>query len=290
MLDTARLRVLAAVAAQGSVTKAAEHLHYSQSSVSHHLARLEAETGVRLVQRVGRGIRLTAEGELLARRATEIVGRLDAAHDELSALVGLNSGRVRVAGFQSVLSTLVPRAATVLAAAHPGVELRLVDAHPEVALGMLREGEVDCALIFRYDDTAPDGVRVRHLLDDPMYLLSRRSGERLTDHRDSAWIAGCEHCRREFVEACRVAGFSPRIAYTSDDALVQQALVATGLCVTTMPGLALRSHRAAGIEATEIPDFRRRVLLATFGDPPDPPATTAFMGALDAAIAEGAVG
>lgn len=286
MLDTVRLRVLAAIAAHGSVTKAAEQLHYSQPSVSHHLARLEAETGVRLVQRVGRGIRLTAEGELLARRATEIVGRLDAAVEELSALVGLRRGRVRVAGFQSVLSTLVPLAATTLASAHPGLELRLIDAHPEVALGMLRDGEVDCAVIFRYDDTVPDDVRGRHLFDDPMYLLSRTQGDQLTDHRNSPWIAGCEHCRREFVDACRVAGFSPRIAYTSDDVIVEQALVAAGLGVTTTPGLALRSHRAVGVEATKIPTFRRRVWLATIGAPPDPPATAAFIAALDAAITQ----
>ncbi|HEX5121014.1 MAG TPA: LysR family transcriptional regulator [Pseudonocardiaceae bacterium] len=289
MLDTVRLRVLAAIAAHGSVTKAAEQLHYSQPSVSHHLARLEAETGVRLVQRAGRGIRLTPEGELLARRATEIVGRLDAATEELSALVGLHRGRVRVAGFQSMLSTLVPLAATTLASAHPGLELGLIDAHPEVALGMLRDGQVDCAVIFRYDDTVPDDIRARHLFDDPMYLLSRRQGEQLTDHRDSPWIAGCEHCRREFVEACRVAGFSPRIAYTSDDVIVEQALVAAGLGVTTMPGLALRSHRTAGIEATEIPTLRRRVWLATFGAPPDPPATTAFIAALETAIARSAI-
>ena len=89
------LRVLAAIAAQGSVTKAAKQLNYSQPAVSHHLARLEAETGARLVQRVGRGIRLTPEGEHLARRATEIVGRVDTAAAELSAMVGLRTGRVR---------------------------------------------------------------------------------------------------------------------------------------------------------------------------------------------------
>ncbi|HEY8471319.1 MAG TPA: LysR family transcriptional regulator [Natronosporangium sp.] len=93
MLDLVRLRVLAAVAAHGSVTKAAEHPHYAQPSVSHHLARLEAETGARLVQRVGRGIRLTPEGELLARRAAEIVGRVDAAEADLAAMVGLRTGR-----------------------------------------------------------------------------------------------------------------------------------------------------------------------------------------------------
>ncbi|TDP94977.1 LysR family transcriptional regulator [Labedaea rhizosphaerae] len=284
MLDTMRLRVLAAVAAHGSVTKAAEALHYSQPAVSHHLARLEAETGVRLLRKVGRGIRLTEEGELLARRATEIVGRLDAAHDELSAFAGLRRGRVRVAGFQSALSELVPATATAMTAKHPNLELQLVDAHPKVALGLLRKGDVDCALIFRYDDEVPEGVRTRYLLDDPMYLLSRTPGETLTDHVDSPWIAGCENCRAEFVDACAAAGFTPRIAYTSDDVIVEQSLVAAGLGVTTIPGLSLRSHRAAGIEATEIPGFRRRILLATFGDPPDPPATAAFVAALDEVV------
>src|SRR5918997_1073100 len=163
MLDIMRLRVLAAIATHGSVTKAAKQLNYSQPAVSHHLARLEAETGARLVQRVGRGIRLTAEGELLARRAAEIVGRVDAAAAELSAMVGLRTGRVRIAGFQSVLSTLVAQAAVTMRHAHPQLELSLVDAHPEVALTMLRDGEVDAAIIFRYDDATPDGVRSTHL-------------------------------------------------------------------------------------------------------------------------------
>ena len=66
MLDVTRLRVLVAVARHGSVTAAAHALNYAQPSVSHHLARLEAETGTKLVQRSGRGIRLTDAGRLLA--------------------------------------------------------------------------------------------------------------------------------------------------------------------------------------------------------------------------------
>jgi DNA-binding transcriptional LysR family regulator len=284
MLDIVRLRILAAVAAHGSVTKAAKHLKYSQPAVSHHLARLEAETGARLVQRIGRGIRLTPEGEHLARRAAEIVGRVDAAAAELSAMVGLRTGRVRVAGFQSALAALVPHAAATLRRDHPGIELHLADAHPQVALNLLRDGQVDAAVIFCYDDTTPDDIRVRHLFDDPMHLLSLESGQTLRDHRDSAWIAGCENCRREFIDACERAGFTPHVVYTSDDVIVEQALVAAGMGVTTMPGLALRTHRAPGIEATPLPDFRRRVYLATYGDPPDPPATTAFITALQHAV------
>ena len=284
MLDITRLRVLAAIAAHGSVTKAAKQLNYSQPAVSHHLARLEAETGARLVQRIGRGIRLTPEGEHLARRATEIIGRVDSAAEELSAMVGLRTGRVRVAGFQSALATLVPLAAATLRREHPGIELHLTDAHPQVALDLLRAGQVDAAVIFRYDDTTPDDIRATRLFDDPMCLLSLEPGQALTDHRDSDWIAGCENCRREFVGACQQAGFTPRIAYTSDDVIVEQALVAAGMGVTTLPGLALRTHRAPGIQATPLRGFRRRVYLATYGDPPDPPATTAFITALHHAV------
>ena len=280
MLDLVRLRVLAAVAAHGSVTAAADALHYTQPTVSHHLARLEAATGAKLVQRVGRGIRLTPEGEVLARRAVEIIGRVDAADAELAELVGLRSGRVRVGAFSSALSVLVPPAAAELRREHPNLELELSDVHPNVATRALRAGEIDLAILFRYDDDLPaDGLRYTHLLDDPVHLLSRRTGETLTEHRDSAWIAGCVNCRQELLQHCENAGFTPNIAYTSDDIIVKQALVAAGLGVTTMPGLALRSHHLEGVQTTELP-IVRRIYLATYGEPPDPPATAALIEAL----------
>lgn len=95
--DVTRLRVIDALARHGSVTAAAKELHYTQPTVSHHLARLEVETGAQLLQRAGRGVRLTPAGRLLADRAAEMIGRLDAAEAELSAHVGLTAGRVRLA-------------------------------------------------------------------------------------------------------------------------------------------------------------------------------------------------
>src|ERR1700737_1831884 len=114
MLDVTRLRVLDAVARRGSVTAAAQELHYSQPTVSHHLARLEGETGAQLLRRVGRGVRLTQAGQLLADRAAEIIGRIDAADAELAAHVGLTAGRVRLAAFSSAIGSLVPRAVAAL--------------------------------------------------------------------------------------------------------------------------------------------------------------------------------
>jgi len=282
MVTLVQLRVIDAVRRHGSVTAAAKELRYTQPSISHHLARLETELGARLLQRVGRGIRLTAAGRLLADRAAEIVGRVDSATAELSALIGLNAGRVRLAGFNSVMSSLVPQAATLLAQQHPGLELSLIDAHPEDALQQLRSGHVDVAVIFRYDDTAPedDSVRLVHLLDDPLFLLTTDGGTTLTAHKETPWIAGCERCRRHLMEMCENAGFSPRLAYTTDDMVVMQSLVAAGMGVTTTPGLALRAHRHPAITTTRLPVPPRQIYAATFGDPPDPPATAALVAAL----------
>lgn len=287
MLDVTRLRVLDAVARHGSVTAAAKELHYSQPTVSHHLARLEAETGAQLLQRVGRGVRLTQAGQLLADRAAEIIGRIDAADAELAAHVGLTTGRVRLAGFSSVIGSLVPRAVAALAGKHPGLRVSLVDTHPPEALELLRAGTIDVAVIFRYDETEPepDGVRLHHLLDDPVYVLSTRRVRTLSTLRDDTWIAGCERCRSHLLALCADEGFEPRIGYASDDMVVMQTLVAAGLGATIMPGLALRAHRAKGIVASELSGSRRHVYAATYGDPPDPPATTALLTALSEAAA-----
>ena len=180
MLDVTRLRVLVAVATHGSVTAAARALNYAQPSISHHIARLEAETGTQLLERVGRGIRLTEAGRLLAERAEEIIGRLDAAEAELAAHVGLREGRVRLAAFPSALGTLVPAAAARLEAETPGMDFMLTEAEPPEALRMLRAGYVDVAVVFRHyqqdADPAPpnpadEGTRGRLLLDEPVHLV-----------------------------------------------------------------------------------------------------------------------
>jgi DNA-binding transcriptional LysR family regulator len=287
MVTLVQLRIIDAVRRHGSVTAAAKELTYTQPAISHHLTRLEAQLGARLVQRAGRGIRLTPAGRLLADRAAEIVGRVDSATTELATLVGLNAGRVRLAGFNSVMSSLVPRAAAVLTQQHPGLELGLTDVHPDEALEQLRAGQADVAVIFRYDDTNPEdqSVRLTHLLDDPLYLLTTGGGTTLTDHARTPWIAGCERCRTHLVDMCRDAGFSPHLAYTSDDMVVMQSLVAAGMGVTTIPGLALHAHRHPAITATRLPVPPRRIYAATYGEPPDPPATAALVAALTRAAA-----
>jgi DNA-binding transcriptional LysR family regulator len=290
MLDVTRLRVLVAVARHGSVTAAAQALHYAQPSVSHHLARLEAETGSRLVQRAGRGIRLTEAGRVLADRAEEILGRLAAAEDELAEYSGLRAGRVRLAAFPSALGTFVPAAAASFAAAYPSIDLRFSEAEPPAAMRLLRSGEVEVALLFAHPGGAqPDLAGVRHevLLDEPMRLVTPPDwpGDRLADHRDRPWIGGCERCRAELLRACAAEGFTPDVRFTTDDYVAVQGLVAAGLGVTTLPALALAAHRDDRVRVVPLAGPGRRVLAAVHGEPPDPPATAALLEHLRRATA-----
>jgi DNA-binding transcriptional LysR family regulator len=306
MLDVTRLRVLVAVARYGSVTAAARALNYAQPSVSHHLARLEAETGTKLIQRAGRGIRLTDAGRLLAERAAEVIGRLDAAENELAAYTGLRAGRLRLAAFPSALGTIVPSAAAYLHSTNPDLDLRLTEAEPPEALRMLRAGYVDVALVFRHSADAQaadaaglddedgvdttEGLRERLVLEEPVYLVTSAlsPGEACTvadlslyaRHR---WIAGCDRCRAHLVAQCSAAGFSPKIAFTTDDFVAVQALVAADLGVSTLPALCLRAARHPGIRTCPLPGTSRYVYAVRYGDPPDPPAVTELMDALRAA-------
>jgi DNA-binding transcriptional LysR family regulator len=298
MLDVIRLRVLVAVARHGSVTGAARALNYAQPSISHHIARLEAETGARLLQRAGRGVRLTDAGRLLAERAEEIIGRLDAAEAELAAHVGLREGRVRLAAFPSALGTIVPAAAARLEAENPGMDLNLTEAEPPEALRMLRAGYVDVALVFQHyqagtdpepPSPSPEGTRGRLLLDEPVHLVTAAGPANgagrpeLADYAGHRWIAGCERCRSYLIRQCALAGFTPKVAFTTDDYVAVQALVAAGLGVTTLPGLCLRAARHPGIAVTELPGARRHVFAVTYGDPPDPPATARLLEVLSEA-------
>jgi DNA-binding transcriptional LysR family regulator len=301
MLDVTRLRVLVEVARHGSVTAAARALNYAQPSVSHHIARLEAETGTQLLERVGRGIRLTEAGRLLAERAEEIIGRLDSAEAELAAHVGLRQGRVRLAAFPSALGTLVPAAAARMAAEAPGLEFMLTEAEPPEALRMLRAGYVDVAVVFQHYqqdvDAAPpqpadEGTRGELLLDEPVHLVTAASSgggpgpaepvpiAGLSAYAGSRWIAGCERCRAYLVRQCELAGFTPRIAFTTDDYLAVQALVAAGLGVTTLPGLCLRAARHPGVVTAPLAGARRHVFAVTYGRSPGSKATARLIDTL----------
>lgn len=294
MLDVRRLEALLAVARTGSVSAAAQELHYGQPTVSHHLRRLEAETGAVLLQRVGRGVRLTAEGRRLADRAEELLGLLQRAETELADATTLRHGRVRLAAFPSATATLVPRLLAALAREAPGLTLELVEAEPPEGIALLRSGEVDLALAFSYPDVGEDPqLTVTELIDDPLFLVTdaaRAPRGRLTDlaaYDGTRWVTGCERCRHELLVLCEASGFEPDVVFATDDYVAVQAMVAAGLGVSLLPGLALEAHRHPDVVVTPVPGARRRVHVLGYGQPPLPPAVARVVAVLSAVAGAG---
>jgi DNA-binding transcriptional LysR family regulator len=255
MLNVNRLRILIEVATRGSFSAAADALSYTQSAVSQQVAALEAETGVTLLERLPRGVRLTPAGEVLLEYAEGIIARLHAAEAEMAAIAGLRGGQLRMASFPTAGATLMPLAIAIFRAQHPEVELTLAEGEPEEIAPRLSAGEFDIALLFEFEGTSeslgPDLSRVP-LFEDPMFLalpadhaLARRQTLRLENLRAEAWIqtSASSPCAQHVVRSCHAAGFEPIVSFESDDYQTVQGLVAAGVGVALIPKLALSGAR-----------------------------------------------
>lgn len=150
MLDSRRLRTLRAVADHKTVTGAAAALYLTPSAVSQQLAHLEQEVGHQLLQRDGRGVRLTAAGEILLRHSNTVLAQLERAEAELAAYDQGEAGEVTVASFATGIVTAVAPAMAALATAAPGIQLRVRDAEGDESLMMVLDGEVDIAVAVEY--------------------------------------------------------------------------------------------------------------------------------------------
>ena len=261
-LDLQTVRVVRHIAEHGSLTAAAVALGYSQPAVSQQLRRFEARTGIALVERVGRGIRLTQSGRVLARHANAVATAIEAAAGELAEIRGLRAGRVRLIAFPSASATLVPRLIAALGAAHPGVAVTYVEAEPPEAVAAVRADRADLAITFSYPGDRDDphrasarGLDVRAFGEEPIRLVlpaghpaAASDVVDLAALGDDPWIAGCPRCRGHLLELAATAGFTPRIAFETDNFVAVEGMVAQGLGVALLPALALAaSPRHPGV-------------------------------------------
>ncbi|KQZ84480.1 LysR family transcriptional regulator [Microbacterium sp. Root166] len=274
-IDAQALRVVKAIADEGSITGAAAVLGYSQPAISQQLKRLEQRLEVPLVERVGRSVRLTEAGRILARHAPAVTTALDAAAGELAELRGLRAGRVRLVGFPSASPTIVPRLLAELDTAHAGVVVTYLEAEPPEAVEAVREDRADIALTFSYpgDRDDPHGPSARGLSvegigsDDLLMVLPAGHPAASGRHVDVAslagekWIAGCPRCRGHLLQLCARAGFEPHIAFETDNAVAVEGLVAQGIGVATLPRLAAASFPLLpGVVTVPLPPAEARTI------------------------------
>ncbi|MET0296802.1 MAG: LysR family transcriptional regulator [Microbacterium sp.] len=299
--DVHDLRVVKAIADEGSITAAGAALGYSQPAVSQLLKRLETRLGVPLVERIGRTVRLTEAGRVLARHAPAVTTALDAAAEELAELQGLRAGRVRLVGFPSASPTIVPRLLADLAARHPGVTLTYVEAEPPEAVEAVRDDRADIALTFSYpgdrDDphgTSAHGLSVQTVGTDDLVAVvpaehpaADAGPVDIAALADESWIAGCPRCRGHLLELCGRAGFTPRIAFETDNVVAVEGFVAQGIGVATLPRLAVDSFPLLpGIAIVPLPTGERRTLHVVTAHGADRvPSVRAALGALERVLA-----
>jgi DNA-binding transcriptional LysR family regulator len=287
MLRTDRMRVLREVARQGSFSAAADALHLTQPAVSRHVAKLERETGMRLVDRLPGRLRLTDAGRTLVEHAETVMAALTAAERSLDALRGAQAGSLRIASFPSAAATLVAGALRALHREHPDVEVGFVDAQSDEALEVVRAGEADVALAFGPATGDPAGLRLLALLSDRLqaalpaaHPLAARKRLHLHELRDEGWIVGTTATL--IVDACRRAGFEPRIVARTDQQNAGHAFVAAGLGVSLVTSLRLvhPAHRLAVVPLAD-PGVERRVYAAKLDAAPMAPPTARFLALLE---------
>ena len=250
MLALSRLRLLRELDARGTVHAVAAALDYSPSALSAQLAALERETGIALTERVGRGLRLTDAGVLLARRAGELLDHAEAVEAELASFTGAVAGTVRVASFQTGMLRLVAPALTAVRADHPEVRIEANDIEVEQALPALTRGALDLVIGDEYAGVpmpVPDGVDRMKLIDEEVRLilpashpLARQHRVPLASLRTEIWAAGdpgTSH-RQVLTRICRtLGGFEPDLRHRSNDLLVLLAFVREAGAVALLPDL-----------------------------------------------------
>ncbi|MEV7169003.1 LysR family transcriptional regulator [Streptomyces sp. NPDC093224] len=248
MLDVKRMVILRDLAEHGRVTAVADLHGVTPSAVSQQLRALEAEAGASLVEREGRGLRLTPAGTALAAACEPVLAALERAEGAVRALDAGLGGELAVGCAPSALATVAAPLVAELAVRHPRLRPRIVQADPEEAVPLLRGRRLDLAVTYTYPllgaPPAP-GTTAVPLFDDPLCLaLPRellpayeRSG--LAALRDADWVSAPApgSCREMLLHACRNAGFTPRIAHECADLRAGLWLVGTGRAVSILPKL-----------------------------------------------------
>jgi DNA-binding transcriptional LysR family regulator len=281
---------------RGTIAAVADALQFTPSAVSHQLAVLEREAGVPLLERAGRGVRLTDAARVLVDHAEALLERAEVAEADLAAAAGTVAGRARIAGFQSVAMNLAVPAMQALARDAPRLRCELVEAEPEDALPALAIGDVDLVLGDEWQHQPrklPSGVDRHEILEDPVHLIlpaehpatRRHDGAvPIAELADAAWTAG--HAGMGWDEmtrhTCRqLGGFEPDVRHRTSDAIISLALVARGLAVALLPDLPLPENHP-GVELRPIAEgsVTRAIFAATRSADAARPSTRAVTAAV----------
>jgi DNA-binding transcriptional LysR family regulator len=302
MLDLHRLRLLHELHARGTIAAVADALRFTPSAVSQQLAVLEREAGLPLLERAGRGVRLTDAALVLVDHAGALLERAELAQADLAAAAGTVAGRGRIASFQSVAFHLAVPAMQALSSEAPGLRCELVEAEPEWSLPALAIGDVDLVLADEWEHqplARLDGIVREDLLRDPVHVVVPADHPVLDRHEDAvplaeleaeAWTSGHHGTawKSMLERTCRELGrFEPDIRHRTNDAVLSMALVAGGQAVTLLPALVdPGSHPGISVRPIAEGAVYRNILMATRAADAERPSVQALRAAIGTAAVD----
>jgi DNA-binding transcriptional LysR family regulator len=288
-LTLTAMRVVYEVGTRGSFTAAARALGYTQSGVSRQVGLAEQALGVELFERLPRGVRPTARGDVLIRHAKSILERIDSAMLELEELDEPLSDRLVLGAFPTALAALVPRTLAQVRTDHPALTVRITEGGTEAQLRRLRAGRTAIAVIavgfgLDYDLDELEVDLLLHgtprLIVSAEHRFADRSWVNVAELRDEAWIVGeADRSGPQFGPWPTLDG-DLTVAHSLRDWIARLGLVAAGLGVAVIPSV-LVPALPPGVRALRVEDprpFRRDVLAVTLPD--RSPSIEAVIGAL----------
>jgi DNA-binding transcriptional LysR family regulator len=296
MIDLVALDALRAVDAHGSVVAAADALGFTPSAVSQQIKRLEKQTGVPLLERVGRGVLLTRHGRHLVDRGTRLLDGLEELQSGLHRQAGTVAGHLRLLAFSTAVRGLVAPALPAVLAAHPGLRVTLTEREPAESIAAVAAGQGDLALVHTYGDIKlpfPDhltrtviGRDTADVIVGRAHPLAGRAFVTPRDLADEDWVATAEGtiCRQWLHRMYDGSGHQPRIAHVSMEFESHLALVRAGLAVALIPRLGrapLGPDLAAVPVADPVPG--RQITALHRASMADSPALAVLLTALSAA-------
>jgi LysR family transcriptional regulator, transcription activator of glutamate synthase operon len=286
-MDLRPLRYLVALADERSFTRAAAREHIAQPALSQQIRRLEDELGLPLVERTTRHVAITHAGQLLVARARRVLAEIEAAHAELLAVRGLESGHVTVGTMHTMGPVDVSLALAIFHKRHPAIELTVREESSEELAQMLRDDELDLAFLSVTERVESHGLGLHQLVSEELVVvlpvghrLARRRRLRMAELRDEEFISYREGARlRELlISAGHEAGFQPQIKLESNESERIRRLVARGMGVAILPR-SDAAHPGAEVVAVALvePPLSRDITLAWRHGRRHPPAVAEFL-------------
>jgi len=293
MIDLEALQALHAVDTHGSVVGAAAALGFTPSAVSQQIKRLERQTGVPLLDRIGRGVMLTGHGRHLVDQGSRVLADLEELQAGLHRQAGTVAGHLRMAAFSTAMRGLIAPALPRLLAAHPALEVSLAEREPWETVELVATGQTDIGVVHSWGDLplavpahvtrTPVAVDLAQVILRDDHRLAERDVLTPRDLLDEGWIAtpAGTICRQWLTRMYDGTGRLPRIAHVAMEFESHLALVRTGLGIALVPqlGRAPLGERLVAIPAAE-PVPRRDIVALHRGSMAQSPAVAAVLAAL----------